>query len=131
MAKEGFSVVAPMSTRSPCSTYGRKMSCCFLLKRWISSMNSTVGMPLACLSLAACDATSRMSWMPAVQHDSVRNGHDVWCAMTEAMVVFPHPGGPKRMIDGGGSRWRSCRIAAFSPSTLTFPCVESSANELP
>ena len=120
-AKEGFSVVAPMSTRRPCSTYGRKMSCCFLLKRWISSMNSTVGTPFDCRSLAAWAATSRMSWMPAVQHESVRNGHDVWWAMMDAIVVFPHPGGPKRMIEGGGSRCSSVRIAAFSPKTSRFP----------
>lgn len=130
-AKEGFSVVAPMSTRRPCSTYGRKMSCCFLLKRWISSMNRTVGTPFDCRSLAAWAATSRMSWTPAVQHESVRNGQDVWWAMMEAIVVFPHPGGPKRIIEGGGSRWSSVRIAAFSPKTSMLPYIKEQRDEIP
>ena len=49
-SKEGFSVVAPTSVIVPSSMCGRKLSCCARLKRWISSMNSSV--PLALL--AAC-----------------------------------------------------------------------------
>jgi len=37
-SKDGFSVVAPMRTMSPFSTWGRSLSCWALLKRWISSM---------------------------------------------------------------------------------------------
>ena len=36
-SKEGFSVVAPMNVSVPSSTYGRKVSCCALLKRCTSS----------------------------------------------------------------------------------------------
>ena len=32
-SNDGFSVVAPMSTMSPASTWGRKASCCARLKR--------------------------------------------------------------------------------------------------
>ena len=41
-SNDGFSVVAPTSTTVPASTCGSSASCCALLKRWISSMNSTV-----------------------------------------------------------------------------------------
>ncbi len=41
-SNEGFSVVAPMKMSVPSSTYGRKVSCCALLKRCTSSRNSTV-----------------------------------------------------------------------------------------
>lgn len=94
-------------------------------------MNRTVGTPFDCRSLAAWAATSRMSWTPAVQHESVRNGQDVWWAMMEAIVVFPHPGGPKRIIEGGGSRWSSVRIAAFSPKTSMLPYIKEQRDEIP
>ncbi len=44
-SKEGFSVVAPRSTIVPFSTWGRKASCCALLKRWISSTKRMVARP--------------------------------------------------------------------------------------
>ena len=40
-SNDGFSVVAPMKVSVPSSTYGRKVSCCALLKRCTSSRNST------------------------------------------------------------------------------------------
>ena len=52
-SKEGFSVVAPMRTMSPCSTYGKKASCCALLKRWISSTKITVRRPERCIRWAS------------------------------------------------------------------------------
>ena len=57
-SKYGFSVVAPMSVIVPSSTCGRSASCWALLKRWISSMNRTVGAaalvdPLACPAIDA------------------------------------------------------------------------------
>ena len=41
-SKEGFSVVAPTSVMVPSSMCGRKLSCWARLKRWISSMKSSV-----------------------------------------------------------------------------------------
>eukprot|EP00954_Amorphochlora_amoebiformis_P000930 72161-Amorphochlora_amoeboformis.AAC.3 len=41
-SKDGFSVVAPMKTMRPDSMCGKNVSCCVLLKRWISSTNSSV-----------------------------------------------------------------------------------------
>ena len=48
----GFSVVAPISVTRPDSTTGRSASCWALLKRWISSMKSTVRWPLRAEALA-------------------------------------------------------------------------------
>ena len=44
-SNDGFSVVAPTSVTTPCSTNGRKPSCWARLKRWISSTNSSVAWP--------------------------------------------------------------------------------------
>ena len=48
----GFSVVAPIRITRPDSTTGRSASCWALLKRWISSMKSTVRWPLRAEPLA-------------------------------------------------------------------------------
>ena len=45
-SKYGFSVVAPTSTTVPSSTAGSSVSCCALLKRWISSRKKMVRSPL-------------------------------------------------------------------------------------
>ena len=45
IVKNGFSVVAPTRITTPSSTSGSNTSCCALLKRWISSMNSSVRWP--------------------------------------------------------------------------------------
>ena len=44
-SKLGFSVVAPISVTVPSSTAGRRVSCCDLFSRCISSTNSTVPAP--------------------------------------------------------------------------------------
>ena len=44
-SNDGFSVVAPMKVMRPCSTKGRKASCCALLKRWTSSTKRIVVAP--------------------------------------------------------------------------------------
>ena len=70
-SNEGFSVVAPISVTVPCSTAPSSESCCDLLKRWISSMNS-IG--LACEKkrlLLARSITSRTSFTPLVTALSV------------------------------------------------------------
>ena len=121
MEKDGFSVVAPIRTSSPLSMKGRKMSCCFLLNRWISSMNNTVGFPVWRNSLFAFSATARISWMPAVQQESEREAQEVCRMMMEAMVVLPQPGGPKRISEGGGSCSRSVRRTVPAPKRSVFP----------
>ena len=59
--------------------------------------------------------------MPEVQQDRVLKGQLVVREITEAIVVFPHPGGPNRIIDGGGSRCSKRRIIASCPKMSTFP----------
>ena len=54
--------------------------------------------------------------MPAVQQESERDGQCVWRMMMDATVVFPHPGGPKRMIEGGGSFSNRVRKTAPDPN---------------
>ena len=63
-SKEGFSVVAPMKTMVPSSTWGRKASCWALLNRCTSSTKRTVPRPIARFDRAASTA-ARMSLTPA------------------------------------------------------------------
>ena len=56
ISKDGFSVVAPIRRMLPFSTNGRNASCCALLKRWISSTNTTVRIPIFLL-FSACSIT--------------------------------------------------------------------------
>jgi SpoVK/Ycf46/Vps4 family AAA+-type ATPase len=58
-SNEGFSVVAPTSTMVPSSTTGRKESCCARLKRWISSTNRSVPLPVSRRLLARSKALRR------------------------------------------------------------------------
>ena len=51
--------MAPTSVTTPSSTSGSSTSCWALLKRWISSMNSSVRCPPAASSLRASSSTSR------------------------------------------------------------------------
>ena len=66
-SKLGFSVVAPISVTTPCSTAPRRESCWLLLNLWISSMNrigriSELNIPPP--SLAICSRASRTSLTP-------------------------------------------------------------------
>ncbi len=65
-SNDGFSVVAPTSTRSPASTRGRKASCCALLKRWISSTKSIVRRPSRRRVSSASAITALISLMPDI-----------------------------------------------------------------
>ncbi len=98
-SNDGFSVVAPINVTVPSSTYGSTASCCALLKRWISSMNSTVRRPAA-RSLRASATTRRKSATPALTAESAAKCAPVCCAMMRANVVLPVPGGPHRIIEG-------------------------------
>ena len=59
--KNGLCVVAPIRRTVPFSTSGRSVSCCDLLNRCISSMNSSVVAPELPSRLTAVAKTRRMS----------------------------------------------------------------------
>ena len=98
-SKDGFSVVAPISTMSPASTRGRKASCCALLNRWISSTKTIVRWPIERRRATASAITALMSLMPAITALNGTKRARVAAAMTRASVVFPVPGGPHKIID--------------------------------
>ncbi len=98
-SNEGFSVVAPIRTMSPLSTRGRNASCCALLKRWISSTNTIVRLPVMRRRCSAVAITSLTSLMPDSTALKARNSALVRSAIKRASVVLPVPGGPHRMID--------------------------------
>ena len=71
--KNGFSVVAPTSTRSPSSTNGSSTSCCAREKRCTSSRKRIVPWPRSPSRARARSATSRTSLTPALTALSVSN----------------------------------------------------------
>ncbi len=93
-AKNGFSVVAATSVTKPFSTAGNSASCWVLVKRWTSSMNSTVRTPDIASASRASSIAARTSFTPAVTADNSRNRRPPEPAMTWARVVLPVPGGP-------------------------------------
>jgi hypothetical protein len=98
-SKLGFSVVAPISVTSPSSTAGSSVSCWPLLRRWISSTNSTVRpSPRASLACAAAKI-SRSRGTPSLTALNGSKACEVVRAMSRASVVFPVPGGPQNTID--------------------------------
>jgi len=58
-SNDGFSVVAPTSVTTPLSTKGKNPSCCARLKRWISSTNSKVCLPVLAIASASAKAFLR------------------------------------------------------------------------
>ena len=92
MKKFGLCVVAPIRTTVPSSTYGRRTSCCDLLKRCISSMKRIVPLPPS--SSRALSHILRMSATPERTPESRTKLRFVVFATTSASVVFPQPGGP-------------------------------------
>ena len=127
--KDGFSVVAPIITSLPLSTKGRNTSCCFLLKRWISSRKRMVGIFALEYVFSHSPKTVFTSSIPQVQHESVLNGHFVHFDIIYATVVFPQPGGPTRMKEGGGSRSSRVRTVQPSPNNSLFPCPSPNYNK--
>ena len=109
-SKYGFSVVAPISVTRPSSTACSTESCCALLKRWISSMKRIVRRPFPPSRSRARAITARTSSTRAETAESSSNAAPVRSATIRAIVVFPVPGGPKRIIEGG----RSSSIASRS-----------------
>ena len=98
ISKDGFSVVAPMRMMLPFSTNGRNASCCALLKRWISSTNSSVLSPIARAFSARC-MTSLISLIPLVTALKSTKFACVLPAIRRASVVLPTPGGPQKIMD--------------------------------
>ncbi len=120
-SKEGFSVVAPMSSTSPRSTKGRKASCCALLKRWISSTNSSVRSPVRARRSRASLITARTSLTPERTAEKGTKRAPLASATRRARVVLPTPGGPQRRrlcwTSPSRTRWRSFP----SPSRCDWP----------
>jgi len=98
-SKDGFSVVAPTSVTVPASTCGKSASCWDLLKRWISSMKSSVRSPRKFRRCAASATASRTSFTPAITADSATKPALISAAKIRPSVVFPVPGGPHRISD--------------------------------
>jgi hypothetical protein len=97
-SNDGFSVVAPTNTITPRSMYGRKASCCTLLKRCTSSTNSTVRVP--CVQRASASASAlRTSGKPDMTAEIAWNSASAYRASSSASVVLPQPGGPHRIIE--------------------------------
>ncbi len=124
-SKLGFSVVAPIRVIRPDSTWGKNASCCALLKRWISSTNSTVRI-CRFQFWRACSMTLSTSFLPLVTADSSTNSASTPCAMILARVVLPLPGGPHRIKLTGSLRLTICLRISPSPSKCVWPITSSS-----
>ena len=97
-SKLGFSVVAPTSRIVPSSIWGKNPSCWALLKRWISSTNSSVPCPF-CRRILAASNTLRSSGTPEKIALIWTKCRSVSSAKSRAIVVFPTPGGPQKMSE--------------------------------
>ena len=94
--KNGFSVVAATRVTCRASTAASSESCWVLLKRWISSMNSTVCRPVCVSSDLARAMTSRTSLTPALSADSCAKRRLVALETISASVVLPGAGRPEQ-----------------------------------
>ncbi len=92
-SNDGFSVVAPIRTSVPFSTLFRRAACCDLLKRCISSMNSTVRLPML-RAFSAASMISLSSFTPDDMAFICTKSALSFVARRRASVVFPEPGGP-------------------------------------
>ena len=122
---DGFSVVAPMNETQRFSTAGSSASCCALLNRCTSSMNSTVCVPVRPRSRRAASMAARTSLTPAVTADSSVNRRRVTWLITWASVVFPVPGGPHSTTDMPASFSASLRSGVPSPVRCRWPITSS------
>ena len=125
-SNDGFSVVAPTRITVPASTCGSSASCWALLKRWISSMNSSVRSPRRSRRCAASATASRTSFTPDITADSATKAAPASAASRRPSVVLPVPGGPHRISDVSsfGCRARaaaSVRARAGAPGRRTRP----------
>src|SRR5581483_4346424 len=111
---------------SPCSTYGRKASCCALLKRCTSSTKRIVRRPNCSRRACAAATASRMSLTPEKTADSATNSALNAFAIRRAMVVLPEPGGPHRIIECGRPDSKAKRSGVPGPSRCSCPTTSSS-----
>ncbi len=119
-SNDGFSVVAPTSVTVPSSITGRNESCCARLKRWISSMKSSVPLPVWRRARAASNAFFR-SATPEKTAESCSKCRSVSSASSRATVVLPVPGGPQRIREPSVPE-RSMRVSAPSgPRRWSWP----------
>src|SRR5918999_5396050 len=126
-SKYGFSVVAPTSTTSPSSTAGSSVSCCALLKRWISSRKKIVPSPAVRRRCSARSSTSRTSARPALTADASSNAARAFTASSRARVVLPVPGGPYRIIEWG--RPSSIAVRSAEPRPRRWSCPTNSPSD--
>ena len=124
-SKNGFSVVAPMSTSVPSSTAGSRASCWALLKRWISSRKRIVPWSRSPRRWRARSMTSRTSLTPAVTADSCSKALAVVPATARASVVLPVPGGPHSSTEDSRSCSTSRRSGRPGPSSCGCPTTSS------
>ena len=94
-------MVAPTRNTSASSTAGSSVSCCALLKRWISSRKKIVRSPLVSRRCWARSSTARTSARPALTADASSKAAREFTASSRASVVLPVPGGPYRIIECG------------------------------
>ena len=87
-------MVAPTRITVPSSTAGSSVSCCALLKRWISSRKKIVRSPLVWSRCCARSITARTSARPAFTAEASSNAARAFTASSRASVVLPVPGGP-------------------------------------
>src|SRR5215218_6983210 len=124
-SKNGFSVVAPISTSVPSSTAGSRASCWALVKRWISSRNRIVPWSRSPRRWRARSMTSRTSLTPAVTAESCSKARAVVPATASASVVLPVPGGPHNSTDESLSCSTRRRSGRPGPSSCAWPTTSS------
>ena len=124
-SKYGFSVVAPMSVTVPSSTCGSSASCWALLKRWISSRNSTLRVPWRFSRSCASAMVDRTSATPDMTADSDVKWAPISPASSRARLVLPVPGGPHRSSDDRWPRAMLRRSGPRSPTRCACPTNSS------
>ncbi|KAL1856900.1 hypothetical protein VTK73DRAFT_8206 [Phialemonium thermophilum] len=124
--KLGFSVVAPINVMVPASTGRRNTSCCDLEKRWISSQNMMVFLPVKVNSLAASANSFLHSVTPVLVALISMKRLPTRLAMQRAIVVFPVPEPPHRIIDGTLSASIRLRRTPWGP---TRSCPKTSSSD--
>src|SRR6185503_10299142 len=106
--------------------YGRKASCCALLKRCTSSTKRMVLRPCSASERSAATTASRMSFTPERTAESAMNSASKASAMRRASVVLPDPGGPHRIIECGLPDSKATRSGLPGPSRCFWPTTSSS-----
>ena len=118
-SNDGFSVVAPIKEMSPLSTWGRKASCCALLKRWISSTNRMVRICRFQFWRARSITFSTSAFLAETADTSTKSALTS-LAIMRARVVLPVPGGPQKIRETGSplaTIGRKMAIALSCPTT--------------